>query len=300
MAYRFGSTEGLAAATARVSEEQLARAVRRLREDAAEDAVEAVHDARKAVKKERALLRLMRGQLPRKARRRENRALRDASRRLSDARDAEVLVDTLDALAAHDSGQLPAAAFAAVREPLLARREASRATLDDPRRLDAAASELDASRRRVSELSRERAGLDGLVPGLRRTYRRGERSFAAARAAPDKESLHAWRKRVKDLWYELRLLAEMGGKIVEGHGKDAHALADLLGDDHDLAVLRDAIAGLSAIHSDEVIALIDRRRTELQGEAFRLGRRVYAETARHFVARMHASVSAARRETSDA
>lgn len=51
-------------------------------------------------------------------------------------------------------------------------------------------------------------------------------------------NLHELRKRTKDLLYELELLCcvwpEMIGPLVE----QAHHLTDLLGDDHDLAVLR--------------------------------------------------------------
>jgi CHAD domain-containing protein len=47
-----------------------------------------IHEARKAVKRARAALRLMRDALPQAAYRRENAALRDASRPLSSVRDA--------------------------------------------------------------------------------------------------------------------------------------------------------------------------------------------------------------------
>ncbi len=294
MPYRFSPDEDVAAATHRVSQEQLGKAVRRLRDDLAGDAVEAVHDARKAVKKQRSLLRLVRSTVPRGARRRENRALRAAARGLSGARDAEVLVETLDALAERYAGQIPAPAFAAVRKPLARARGEARAQLADPRLPETAAAELEAVERRIAALPVQDAGFAALMPGLSRTYRRGRRAFKAARSRPAAEDLHAWRKRVKDLWYELRLLSDPGGEIVAGHARDAHALADLLGDDHDLAVLREAIADLPA-GDDDVVALIDRRRAELETEAFRLGRRVYAEKAPQFSTRMRRSLKAAGR-----
>src|SRR5215218_7361593 len=59
---------------------------------------EAVHEARKAFKRLRALLRVNRDQLGDDIRRRENAAFRDAGRRLSGARDARVVVATFDDL----------------------------------------------------------------------------------------------------------------------------------------------------------------------------------------------------------
>src|SRR5262249_2675480 len=66
---------------------------------------EAVHAARKALKRARALLRLLRDALGSRVYRRENARLRDAARPLTAVRDARILVDVFDQLA----GQLPTA-----------------------------------------------------------------------------------------------------------------------------------------------------------------------------------------------
>ena len=73
----------------RCAGEQLDHAVSELSERISDDPVGAVHAARKAVKKERSLLRLARGSMPAKRRRREHAALREAARGLSAAHDAE-------------------------------------------------------------------------------------------------------------------------------------------------------------------------------------------------------------------
>jgi CHAD domain-containing protein len=78
------------------------------------------------------------------------------------------------------------------------------------------------------------------------SYRRGRQAFTRARGTREMEDLHAWRKRVKDLWYHERLLASTCGPTVRGHAKDLDRLSDLLGDDHDLAVLRQEPAPVRA------------------------------------------------------
>ncbi len=57
-----------------------------------------VHEARKALKRLRALIRLLRGRLGETAYERDSTTLRDAGRLLAGARDAEVLLSTLDEL----------------------------------------------------------------------------------------------------------------------------------------------------------------------------------------------------------
>ena len=117
----------------------------------------------------------------------------------------------------------------------------------------------------------------------------GVRRSRAPSHAGRVEGLHAWRKRVKDLWYQERLLAAVCGPVVAGQVKDAHRLADLLGDDHDLAELREALTQ-GTVHApvdlDAVVGLIDHRRDTLQAEALYVGARVYAETPAAFMRRM--------------
>src|SRR5581483_2794522 len=93
MPYRLQPDGSVPEELRRCAREQLDRAIEELSTGVHEDPVEAVHDARKALKKARSLLRLSRGTLDRDERRRDNAALRHAGRELSSARDAEVMLD---------------------------------------------------------------------------------------------------------------------------------------------------------------------------------------------------------------
>ncbi|MBV9816816.1 MAG: CHAD domain-containing protein [Solirubrobacterales bacterium] len=295
MAYKLPADENVRDAVVRAAREQLDRAVRNLSDTIGDDPVGAVHAARKAVKKERSLLRLTRGALPAKLRRRENAALRTAAAGLSDARDAEVMLETLDELAERFAGQLPRSVFDEVREPLERERDATRSRLADSALGPRTTRELAAVRDRIGGWKLRRDGWGALEKGVQRNYRRGRRAMAAARREPTLEAMHAWRKRVKDLWYQQRLLAPSCGPTTRGHARDLHRLSDVLGDDHDLGVLR---ARLTDLHVgtdvDALIALLDHRQAELRGEAWALGDRVYAEKPATFAKRMRRSWAAGR------
>ena len=274
------SNEGVRAGILRAADEQLDVALRALDDGIDDDPVGAVHAARKAVKKERSLLRLARAALPAKQRRAENAALRRAARGLSDARDAEVMVQTLDQLSQRFAGQLPESSFAAVREPLEREREAERAQLVDSARVPEAAGQLAGARARIDGWRLRSGGWTVLEPGLERSYRRGRRAMREAGRRRSAERMHAWRKRVKDLWYQQRLLAPVGGPAIRGQAKDLHRLADLLGDHHDLGVLRRRLTDDPppvAADVDGIVGLIEHRQAELEGEALSLGSRIYAE-----------------------
>jgi CHAD domain-containing protein len=242
-----------------------------------------VHEARKDMKKLRALLRLLRAELGDELYRAENARFRDAARSLSGVRDADVMLATLESL---DSG-----APAELREALEAHRrslEAAGAPRED------AIGALEEARGGVEEWPLERDGFDVVGPGLRREYRRGRRALRAVEAERTDENLHEWRKRVKDLWYHLTLLGDVWPATMKALGDEAHALSDRLGEDHDLAVLaawadeRGAALDLSALD-----AAVAARRATLQAQALELGRRLYAERPRAYADRLGAWWAAA-------
>jgi CHAD domain-containing protein len=297
MSYKLEPDEGLRTGILRTAGEQLDAALRALNDEISDDPVEAVHTARKAVKKERSLLRLTRGALPAKRRRAENAALRRAARGLSDARDAEVMVQTLDQLSQRFAGQLPEHSFEAVREPLERDRDTHRAQLADSAQVPQAAGQLAGARARIDTWQLRSGGWPALEAGLERSYQRGRQAMRDAERQRSAEQMHAWRKRVKDLWYHERFLAPIGGPAIAGQAKDLHRLADVLGDHHDLGVLRRRLTDDPphvAADVDGIIGLIGHRQAELEGQAFGLGSRIYAEKPGAFVRRMSSAWRAGR------
>jgi CHAD domain-containing protein len=296
VAYRFEPDENVHEAFARCAREQLDDAVRELSEEIETNPVKAVHSARKALKKERALLRMARAAIPAPQRQRELTALR-AARGVSEARESEVVIQTLDQLAERFSGQLPASTFAAVRERLELGRASARVRLVTATRNAKAVQDLGAARLRIGDLTLTEGGWRALEPGVLRTYGRGRKAFRRARRAPSPDALHAWRKRVKDLSYQLRLLAPACGPAVRGQAKEAGRLAELLGDDHDLAELRRALAGGVSdvpVDPEPLLRLIDHRRAQLEAEAIHVGERLYAEKPGAFMRRLRQSWYAGR------
>ena len=111
-----------------------------------------------------------------------------------------------------------------------------------------------------------------------------------AESAPSEENFHQWRKRAKDLWYDLRILHGAWPEILGATAEEAHRLSDLLGDHHDLAVLREDLGSrrFSNEDSEALAAAISSREAELAGDAFELGHRLYAEKPKAFRARLRA------------
>lgn len=250
--------------------------------------VEAVHSARKAVKKTRALARLARPALGEKRYRKVNDALREAGGTLSAARDADVMVAVVDGLRATGAGQLPAAAFDHLRSAAQATADGA---ISDP--IPDAIDRLDAIAVRISGWDLDAMTWPTVTDTITRSYARGYAELATVGTDPTADARHELRKCVKDRWYQERLIQGAWQPLLCIEAEEAHVLSEYLGDDHDLAVLRDAITDgrLDApIDMDGVLDLIDDRREDLLHDALLLGRRLYAERPKAFRRRLRTYV----------
>ena len=253
---------------------------------------EGVHDARKRLKRLRASVRLARAGLGDQRYRAANTAFRDIGRELSGTRDATVLIDTLDQTVEAAGDDLPGGVTASLRTRLEQERDQALAALkDDDARVGKVLGELADARTRTASWTFAEDGFDALEPGLARIYRRGRKAMREAKSDPSDENLHEWRKRVKDYWHALQLLRPADPKRMKKLASSAHDLSDLLGDDHDLVELRTYVMG----HRDcfdgrsaqlALLAVINRRREDLQRQAFRLGAKLYGERPKRFVSKI--------------
>jgi CYTH domain-containing protein/CHAD domain-containing protein len=297
-AYRLLADEDAADGVRRAILGRLEKAAERLREAGDGDALaEAIHGARKDLKKARAALRLVRAELGEKAFKRENRTLRDAARTLSASRDAEVKLGTLDALVEGSEGETPPGATALWRDALVADRD--RIVGGDSGDTAEAVAAIEGVIARAPEWRLHADGWDLLSPGLDTAYREGREAFEALGEEPDFEAVHDLRKRGKDLWYQLRLLRDAWQPVLEPTAEQIHDFTDLLGDHHDLAVLLVDLVGrtdVQPVDREKLRLLIEARQASLLAAARAAGERVYAERPKAFRRRIRGYWRAWRRD----
>jgi CHAD domain-containing protein len=250
---------------------------------------EAVHEARKCCKRVRGLVRLVRPAME-DAYQATNTATRDAARELSPIRDAHALLATFDDLVAAHADQVPTGGIADVRRALQARAQ------DATHAVAANRDRIDAARR---QLVRARDGLEGwplagldrdeqsgaVAAGVSKTADRARDAFAEVLdmpGPPPDELLHEWRKRVKYSWYHVSLVEPAAPTLLGALADLLHDLSDVLGDDHDLAILsadlREDPDGFGGEHEVEAaLVLVEGTRRDLQRRAVGVGARLHAE-----------------------
>jgi CHAD domain-containing protein len=307
--------ETLPAGLRRMALAQADLAIEHLQAPGDGDGGRAVHEVRKAIKRLRTIVRLLEGQLGPVGSAREHATLRAAAAGLAEARDAEVMLNTLEGLLKRHPKKLGGKGVRRLRRHLAAERDRARRRALEPANRLRVEEELRTFRVRAAHW--ELHGVSGaraVDPGLRLLYAQGRRRMvrAAGRRGTRMQTMHDWRKRVKDLRYAVEALERStpeGGLLHPGkrrrtdraraearwlHGvaDRADKLGELLGEEHDLAVLgqwvaeHGARAGAGRATRRRLRELIRRRRAELRRRALRKGRKLYSRKPRKFLSRV--------------
>ena len=286
--YRLKTKEAPAEGIRRIALGRTEKALERLDGIEGDELAAAIHGARKDLKKLRGLLRLVRDELDRKTFKTENHRYRDAGRLLSGSRDAEVKLETLAALSRRFD-DLPADALEDWEGMLETERDELAGALRDETagRIAEAVDAIEAGRNAIDDWAPRTDSWALVGPGLARSYGDGRAAVKRALADPSTENVHDWRKRAKDLWYQLRIIHDAWPQLLGATVDQAHELTDLLGDHHDLAVLAADLRGREGLGDRGAFeAAIEERRQELLDAALAIGRRLYAEKPKAFKRRV--------------
>jgi len=275
MSYRIAKGETLAKAFGRIAAEEMDLAMTQL---GRRDHGEAVHDARKALKRLRALLRSLRVACPKNLYRAENRRLAAAAHKISPLRDLRVQLETLGKLRKDDPASDPVKRQLERRQTTCLRRmPALRKTLS---------AMLQASRQSIGSFPVQNATPSDLAAGLRRIYKQGRSAFKAARRNPTVKNLHEGRKKAKWLGYGFELIEGAHPKEISKWRRSAEELSEALGDDHDLfmvlTALRQAHRAMPGRDFQRLAKRIASKRAQRQKKGLKIAKQLYREKPRAF------------------
>lgn len=266
---------------------------------------DAVHTARKATKKVRSLLRLVRNEVGDKVYRFENASMRDAARFLSETRTSAVLVHGVEDIRDLYAPLLAPGTFDEVLERFTVSRDRiEQRLMEDPDVIPRVVANLERARSRYESLPTDpearslygigiRNDYRAVGPGLRSTHARGRREMVAACQTPTPEAFHRWRKRAKYLRHQMEILTPIWPEVMIGMAVTLDRISELLGQDHDLAELLGTLANRpdlcpNPLERSLIGALAEQRRSDLQTAARILGRRIYAESPGSLAGRLGA------------
>ena len=256
-----------------------------LRDD---DPHQAIHQARKQLKKIRALVRLVRNTIGADHYQAANAYFRDAARLISDARDATAILETIDHLQTTVDKQREQTLLKKVKRHLGGKKAAiTRYSINQDHLLNQVLTALQDAESYYQDWSLPATtDFSAFSGGIKRIYKRGRKAQQKAYREQTAEAFHDWRKRVKYLRYQVKLLSPLWPAPLNVLEDELHQLTDYLGDDHDLFVLRQAIAQADlpnnqALHS--LYATIETQRSTLEQAARPLSEKLYYEKPKRWV-----------------
>jgi CHAD domain-containing protein len=246
----------------------------------------AVHESRKALRRARAVLSMVAGALPKSERRAVRAALQNARRSLSTVRDHAVAPETLGALTLGDD-----------------ERETAKRVLDNAAEAIPALAEIkqllgEAAARAAAQAEALAAALPAVLPwdvvagGIEDVYREARRARREAKGS--RPWFHTWRRRSKELVYQLDFVSTHAGARTLAIRADVAEVTDRLGPAVDLLMLHDFVQTYAqGLPDDDIEQLrdeIDRQLEARMKDARKAGRDMFAPKPGKFSRRLAKAV----------
>lgn len=225
----------------------------------------AVHGYRKALRRTRALLRLLWRELPKDERRDLDAALTEARRALGPARDHAVASDVLGALGDGDERRLARAVLDGAAACAQSSAEIRQLLAEGATRTAAKLELLDAA-------LPARIDWRAVIDGVRSTYAKAREARRDAKRS--RRAFHTWRRRSKELAIQLDVLARIGGPELEEVRERVLEVTDELGTAVDLLMARDFVRTHATGIDKQDVDLLVRTLTHQLDDKIREGRRV--------------------------
>jgi len=253
---------------------------------------EAVHEVRKALKRWRALLRLLADPLGEQADQLRAEA-RELMRAMAPARDAQA---ALDALADLRKADLPFSgkSMETIRARLTELRDAAGATSFTKNLRERISRYLDYATLSLERWPLKAIDFDTVTDGLTSTYRRARQLVPDGWSDCEAEHLHDLRRRVVEHRHQMDLIEPLWPRLGKVWAEEAQRLRNQLGSCQDLAVLTQFTEPHRPLAPwrSRLSSLIDARRESHLKSAARLAGRLFAEKPKAFRRRIAALWSA--------
>lgn len=290
MSYRLEPGRPIADSIRRIGAEQTNSILTRFNAKTGEG--EAVHEARKAIKRLRALLALIRPAIPGDEYGTLQEHLKTVARSVSALRDAQAMLATFVKLEAHDRALATGPIAAALHKHLQARHDQAGRHIDRAM-VTAAKKTVKEVADGFKKLTFEHDGFTPIATALEENYRKARKAMAHAYDDGHDEAFHDWRKLVQRHWRYLQLLILAWPKGIQPHIALARELSEILGEDHDLSVLSALVMTESKhLGAEKAVAaylgLCKKRQRALRAKAVVVGTRLFAEKPASFARRIRA------------
>lgn len=251
-----------------------------------------LHFLRTTIKQLRALLRILKPFIGKSAFKRQNARLRGAGRGLGALRDETVSRETLTDLGSRTRSTPLKQSIKAALKSIPARNHSPM-----PGRFKETRIILKLAHADFKKLPLKKGEWAMIRAGLKRVYKDVRNRMGTVVTAQTDEAFHRWRIRVKNLYFALQWLEPLWPRLLGPKVRELQKLQRLLGDDHDLVVLKKRLgnsveAAGGTANVGRLLKNLDQRNRKMRHAAERLGKKLFRQTSSRFIGQMERSRAA--------
>lgn len=236
--------------------------------------MEGIHEARKCFKRLRACYRLLKSS-DKATFHQGNQFFRDLSAKLSAVRDSQVIGETLSSLRLDNPGLSDNPLFNELERRLASQQQ--EAVVQARVQALLVSDLLKKFLRQFNQTELLPLGEGNLLRDIAKNYAVVRRGWKQARRSGDDDDYHQWRKHAKYYWCQIRLISILCPPP-KNKLDSLDQLCDLLGDYHDLSVLRGRCVTMQS-EAGAVLGAIDERRRALSRAAGNLAGPLFKRSA---------------------
>lgn len=250
-----------------------------------------VHEIRKALKRIRAILRLVRFDIGEELFQSENTRFRNLGRQLSDLRDFHVIISYLALNFEAQELQIPEDNFIRLVEHLNQKKEAELKLLVEKQTLETIKDQMAIAHRDLTNYQLDFLGPHTIQDGVSHVYSLCLDKITESQTQLDDHPLHELRKKVKYLLNQMTLIQEVWPDFFKNYSTSLKRASDLLGDDHNIAETITLVNSLpsSVLLDNDKISLtksFQSEREHIHREIWPLLGKLFTEDADAFVKRI--------------
>ncbi len=243
---------------------------------------ENIHQTRLCFKRMRSFLRLGRSGLGEVIYRDFNTFYRDQARALSQLRDVTALIETLPFFVKTRRSQDARSFLLQFKRNLEEKRREHLQAIISGNINAEVISKLESKNDEIIQWQFNGDVAEIFSAGAQRIYNRGRRLFKVTLSDPNAHNMHEWRKQVKYFWYQLVVLTPLWPGMFTAWAKEVQTLSQWLGKHHDLVLLEEKLAEVSANQKNRVVINnlrrnIAARKSYLEKTSLQLAQKIYAE-----------------------
>lgn len=250
-----------------------------------------VHEIRKALKRIRAILRLVRFDIGEELFQSENTRFRNLGRQLSDLRDFHVIISYLALNFEAQELQIPEDNFIRLVEHLNQKKEAELKLLVEKQTLETIKDQMAIAHRDLTNYQLDFLGPHTIQDGVSHVYSLCLDKITESQTQLEDHPLHELRKKVKYLLNQMTLIQEVWPDFFKNYSTSLKRASDLLGDDHNIAETITLVNSLpsSVLLDNDKISLtksFQSEREHIHREIWPLLGKLFTEDADAFVKRI--------------